>query len=122
MSSPIKKLLIFDRVWKIIIFLFISAVIVGSALFSIIYALINFSNILKIPIIIISVIALFLYTLIYFRLYKKKGKIITAILAILLCLLLAIPNSISFLTMYGKNAMLEKASHFFDGIYALCSQ
>lgn len=110
MSSPIKKILIFDRVWKIIIFLFISAVIVGSAQFSIIYALINFSNILKIPIIIISVIALFLYTLIYFRLYKKKGKIITAILAILLCLLLAIPNSISFLTMYGKNAMLENNS------------
>ena len=107
MSSPIKKFLIFDKLWKIIIFLIFSAIIIGSALFSIIYAITNFGNLLQIPIIAISVIIILLYALIYFRLYRKKGKIITAILSVLLCLLLTIPNSITFLTIYGKNAMLQ---------------
>lgn len=107
MSSPIKKFLIFDKLWKIVIFLIFSAIIIGSALFSIIYAIINFGNLLQIPIIAISVIIILLYALIYFRLYRKKGKIITAILSVLLCLLLTIPNSITFLTIYGKNAMLQ---------------
>ena len=107
MSSPIKKFLIFDKLWKIIIFLIFSAIIIGNALFSIIYAIINFGNLLRIPIIAISVIIILLYALIYFRLYRKKGKIITAILSVLLCLLLTIPNSITFLTIYGKNAMLQ---------------
>ena len=107
MSSPIKKFLIFDKLWKIVIFLIFSAIIIGSALFSIIYAIINFGNLLQIPIIAISIIIILLYALIYFRLYRKKGKIITAILSVLLCLLLTIPNSITFLTIYGKNAMLQ---------------
>ena len=107
MSSPIKKFLIFNKIWKIIIFLIISALIIGSSLFSIIYASINFSNILRTPIIIISVISILIYILIYSRLYRKKGKIFTSILSVFLCLLLIIPNGISFLTIYGKNAMLQ---------------
>ena len=107
MSSPIKKFLIFNEIWKIIIFLIISALIIGSSFFSIIYASINFSNILRTPIIIISVISILIYILIYSRLYRKKGKIFTSILSVFLCLLLIIPNGISFLTIYGKNAMLQ---------------
>ena len=107
MSSPIKKFLIFNKIWKIIIFLIISALIIGSSFFSIIYASINFSNILRTPIIIISVISILIYILIYSRLYRKKGKIFTSILSVFLCLLLIIPNGISFLTIYGKNAMLQ---------------
>ncbi len=110
MSSPIKKLLIFDKLWKIIIFIIISSLIIGLAVFSIIYASLNLNDLLKVPIIAICVISILIYLCIYLRLYKKKGAIFTSILAVLLCLLLAIPSGVSFLTMFGKNAMLENNS------------
>lgn len=107
MNSHIKKLLIYDKAWKIIIFLLISIIVLGSSIFTINYATLNYNELLKMPIIVISSLSILIYLLIYFRLYKRKGKVITTILAVLLCLLLALPNSITFLTIYGKNAMLE---------------
>ncbi len=105
MSLPIKKLLIFDKWWKISILIAVSVIVIASVIFNIIYAAVNFVSVIKIAVIVFSVIALLLAFFTYLRLYKKKKKAFTIFLAFLLCIFLALANTLSILTISGKYAL-----------------
>lgn len=108
MSSLIKKhLFVYDKKWKSIVLLAITAVIIVFSLFCIVSALIGFTNIIKIPVIILSLSAIAITGIIYLLLCKKAKKVLIVILAVILSLVLAISGSISILVMSGKSSLLK---------------
>ena len=107
MSLLINKYLIFDKLWKKILFAVISIAILGFSVFSILYVTIADIQFYKIPIITLSSATIILWFFIYLALLKGAKKAIIIILSVLLVICIAFLNTITFMLIIGKSAMLK---------------
>lgn len=111
MSLPIKRYLyVFNKKWKNICLLVIIAFVIAFSFFCIVNALVGFTDIIKLPVIILSLLAIAITCVIYQCLYKKRKKVFIVILSILLCLVLAVLGTVSILIMSGKASLLKNNS------------